>query len=635
MKKYFLYLFLLMGSLNLTGCDYLDIMPDERADESDAYKDKDAALRYLYSCYGYMPQPNNAVSSLDFMTGDEVVTAFEHETFANFPKGNFTAANPVISYWNTLYGGIRQSYKLMGVLDKVPGLDADTKSEFIGELDFLVGYYHMLLMRCYGPIIIVQEEVDVNTKPESYLGRSSMQETIDFIVAQFDKAAANKNLPAKRKGVDTGRATKTAALSLKAYTLMYHASPLFNGNADLASKLKNVDGSEMFSSTYDAKRWELARDAYKVAIDACKEAGFALFDEEALEFENKFPENEVLRILRANLCTKVKYNKEEIWTMNADEGAYGLQKKCMPYIEGQNFNGVAPTMNMLNRFYTKNGLPYDVDPETKDLDRFESVYMDSAMVNITFADKSTALIAKNGAQTQQMNLNREPRYYAWVAFQNGFYEITNASYNEGYPHDQMVEDMQVITDFTKNGNCGRKARNNDYSPTGFLNKKGIHPDNQCARNSITLNKYPWPLIRLAELYLGYAECLAECGEAEAAMDAINPIRERAGIPTVQESWAIVGKTPSAKEMVEIVRQERQIELYLENHNFWDMRRWKLADKYFGKKHTGLNILATSVEDFSKETEVPFLRTFQPHHWLLPIPAQDVNNNHNVVQNPGY
>ena len=635
MKKYFLYLFLLISGASFTGCDYLDIMPDERADEADAYKDKDAALRFLYSCYGYMPQPNLSQSSLDFMTGDEVVTAFEHETFANFPKGNFTAANPVISYWNTLYGGIRQSYKLMNNLDKVPGLEADIKDEFIGELNFLVGYYHMLLMRCYGPVIIVQEEVDVNTKPENYLGRSTLQQTVDFITGQFDLAANNANLPEKRKGVDTGRATKTAALALKAYTLMYYASPLFNGNSELSEDLRNVDGSELISPTYDATRWEKARDAYKTAIDACEKAGFALFDTEELKIENKFPENKTLRILRANLCTKVKYNKEEIWTMNSDEGYYGLQKKSMPFVDEQNYNGVAPTMNMLRRFYTNRGLPYNVDPNTKDMDEFQTVFLDSAKANVTFANNTSALIGKEGGQTSQINLNREPRYYAWISFQNGFYEVTNASYNEGYPHEQMIEDLQVITDFTKNGNCGRKNRNNNYSPTGFLNKKGIHPDNQCARNGITLNKYPWPLIRLSELYLGYAECLAECGDAAGAMEAINPIRLRAGIPTVQDSWAIVGKTPSAEEMIDIVRQERQIELYLENQNFWDMRRWKLADKYFGKKHTGMNINGNSIEDYSQETEVPFLRTFQPNHWLLPIPAQDVNNNHNLVQNPGY
>lgn len=230
-------------------------------------------------------------------------------------------------------------------------------------------------------------------------------------------------------------------------------------------------------------------------------------------------------------------------------------------------------------------------------------------------------------------MEREPRYYAWIGFHGGFYEVTNASYNQGYTN--MIDEQSLVLNFLKDGNCGRKERNNNYSPTGFLNKRGVHVDNQCAKNGITLNTYPWPIIRLAELYLGYAECLAECGDAAKAMEAINPLRLRAGIPTVQDSWKLVGITPDAKKMVEIVRQEREIELYLENQNFWDMRRWLLADKNFGHKHTGMDITKNTIEEFSKETEVPFLRSFLPHHWLLPIPSQDVDNNHNLVQNPGY
>ena len=632
MKKYFLYMMLLMGGATFTGCNYLDIIPDERADEADAYKDVEAARRFLYSCYAYMPTPNHYTNSLDFMTGDEVVTAFEHETFANFPKGNFTAANTVISYWNDLYGGIRQSYKLMKNLDRVPGID-QYKEEFIAELNFLIGYYHMLLMRCYGPIIVVREEVDVNTNPENYLGRSHMDETVKFICDQFDLAINSTALPNRRTGIDTGRATRIAAMALKAYTLMYYASPLFNGNATLSEQLRNVDGSELVSPTEDRKRWETARDAYKIALDAAVAEGYSLFGTSDQTFTNKFPENPTLRALRSNLVTRVKYNNEEIWTKAGDEGIYGLQKKSMPFIDQQNYNGVAPTMNMVRRFYTKNGLPYNVDPETKDMNEFEVVSLNDANSTVEFADGSSAVIAKSGFKTSRLNLDREPRFYAWVAFHNGFYEVTNASYNAGYTG--MVENQELVTSFLKTGNCGRKDRNNNYSPTGFLNKKGIHPDNECGKGSISYRTYPWPIIRLAELYLGYAECLAECGDVQGAMNALNPVRTRAGIPTVEDSWAKVGIKPDAAKMVEIVRQERQIELYLENHNFWDMRRWLLADKYFGHKHTGMDITKDNIEEFSKETEVPFLREFRAHHWLLPIPAQDINNNHNVVQNPGY
>lgn len=325
-SKYFLSLCLLAATPAFTGCDYLDIVPDERATEEDAYKDVNAARGFLYSCYGYMPNPISGDQSLDFFTGDEMVTAFEHELFANFPKGNFTAVNPIISYWNTLYGGIRQSYMLLKNLDRVPGIEP-YKDEFVAELNFLIAYYHMLLFRCYGPVIIVEDVVDINTSPEKYSGRSSVEQTVKFICDKFDLAINSPALPARREGVDTGRATTVAALALKAYTLMYYASPLFNGNADLASRLKNIDGSDLMSGEYEAKRWEDAAKAYKAAIDAAEDAGHELYKAVPQgQMENTFPENTTLRVLRGNLCTKVKYNSENIWTRAVDEGPYGLQK---------------------------------------------------------------------------------------------------------------------------------------------------------------------------------------------------------------------------------------------------------------------------------------------------------------------
>lgn len=75
---------------------------------------------FVYSCYGYLPQSNVASASLDLLTGDEVITAFEHETFASFPKGNYTASSPVISYWNTFFQGLRQCYLFLENVDKMP-----------------------------------------------------------------------------------------------------------------------------------------------------------------------------------------------------------------------------------------------------------------------------------------------------------------------------------------------------------------------------------------------------------------------------------------------------------------------------------------------------------------------------------
>ena len=111
MKKNTLYLFILLLITGLnTSCNYLDIVPDETATEKDAFANPRAALRYLYSCYGYLPQSNMVSSCMDF-TGDETISPFA-ESYVKFAEGSYDSSNWIISYWNTLFQGIRQCYLL-------------------------------------------------------------------------------------------------------------------------------------------------------------------------------------------------------------------------------------------------------------------------------------------------------------------------------------------------------------------------------------------------------------------------------------------------------------------------------------------------------------------------------------------
>ena len=97
------------------------------------------------------------------MTGDEVITAFEHETFAGFPKGNYSAATPVISYWDTFFQGIRQCYMLLERIDKVADLRNDLKVDYKAQTKFLIAYYHYLMARCYGPTLLIKETPSITT----------------------------------------------------------------------------------------------------------------------------------------------------------------------------------------------------------------------------------------------------------------------------------------------------------------------------------------------------------------------------------------------------------------------------------------------------------------------------------------
>lgn len=613
----------------LTSCsNYLDIVPDEAEQLEDTYADKGKARNYLYSCYAYLPNPANTPGGLDLLTGDEVITAFEHETFSAFPKGRYTASNPVISYWNTFFKGLRQCYMFRNSLDKNPDLNAEQKKDYNAQIDFLLAYYHFLLYRCYGPISLIKEEPNIQATQDQFVSRTPLDECTTWIADKFDEAA--KNLPEHRASKsEYGLATSVAAKALKAKLLVYAASPLFNGNPMYAD-FKDKEGVQLMPTTYDPNKWVKAKEALKEAIDLAHKAGYKLYDKDNYASDNRYPAPGIERRLRMNILDwKGDANPEIIFADTRGPGYYDIQLKSTPKCDADNgANGISPTWTMLNRFYTKNGLPWDEDPEFKDKEKLSVVEIDEAHKEQGAVGKKTILF----------NLDREPRFHAWVGFQGGYYEVLNQDpNNKAYPESYMPGNSgRVILDFLRNGNQGRKERTNNYSPGGYLNKKATFPNHLVSKNRVNPIDTPWPIIRLADLYLLYAEACVETGDLDIAKEYLNKVRTRAGIPTVEDSWAKVpGATLNQAKLRDIVRQERMIELYLENQNFWDMRRWLLAEKYFNVKAQGLNIEANTIDEFAQLKTIEFERSFSKTNYLLPIPIQDINKVNKLVNNPGY
>ena len=442
MKKIYKYLSAALLCMSMSSCvDYLDIVPDEIPTDKDAFLDETAALRYIYSCYGYLPQPNNGPGSLDFMTGDEIITAFEHETFAAFPKGNYTASNPVISYWDTFFQGIRQCHIMLNNVASVPGLSQSQIDRYTGEAKFLIAYYHYLLVRCYGATIIVDAEPSVNTPVEEYKARTPLDECVAYVCQMFDEAAAL--LPATCKGSEYGRATSVIAKALKGKMLVYAASPLFNSNR--YAGLENPDGTKLFPQAADASKWTTAKTALYEAIQVAEAAGHAQYTGGSAYGDNKYPTDPTLRNLRYNMHDAG--NPDILWADCRGEGYYGLQNKSLPgHLDKQDpkWNGVAPTWAMLNRFYTENGLPLSEDP----------TYNYSAQEIMKIVTIEDEKYGKVGAQTLRFNINREPRYYAWVAYENGYYEISNGSNAGGYTNDANYDpEGRLVTNFVLGGNC--------------------------------------------------------------------------------------------------------------------------------------------------------------------------------------
>lgn len=615
MKYIHLLLVTLFSALLLSGCNYLDIVPDETPDEKDAFQNATMAERYLYSCYSFLPDPRHETSSLDLMTADEVVTPWEHETFANFPKGNYNASDPVISYWSTLFGGIRRCYILLNNIDAVPNMSATNIQFYKGEAKFLIAYFHFLLLKNYGPIPLIKDVISIDMDKAEFPERESYDVCVNWIADLFDEAASL--LPEEQISTAYGRATSIGAKALKSRLLLYAASPLFNGNSEYYSNfVSKIDGRHLISQEYSPKKWEEAARAAEDAIQAAKNAGYALYTYSPVSSSNfKQPTDPVHRVLRLNF---IDYNnsKEVLWAHTTKEGNYGLQFKSTPYRSGPSSgNGVGVTLNMVESFYSENGLPIDMDPNYNYSGRYKYAEYHNNVCN---------------GVTMNLNMNREPRFYAWVAFQNGYYEVLR--------RDLSNEDANIVqTKFRKNDIFGIKERTTNYSPTGYINKKGCSPLYNNIQENVKPPHYPWPVIRLAELYLNLAEAYANLGRINEAVEALRPVRERAGIPSVDESFAKAGLSLDQDKMIRIARQERTIELYLEGHRFWDVRRWKEGEKYFGGRPKGMNFNGETDAQFFQISEIIVQRKFtSPMHYLMPIPKDDINKNERkFVQNPGY
>ena len=624
-----LLIFLVAG---ISSCDYLDIVPDERPTEEDAFKDKNAAERYLYSCYAFMPKEREGCY---LYQGGDCLTDYDRK----FLEGTHTAANiGDFAYWSRMYAGIRRCYTLINNVDAVPRMEEELKIIYKAEANFLIAYYHFMLLRAYGPIIIMDHEVSVSSTEK--LKRSPFDVCVKWIADKYDEAC-NNGLLAVQSSSYYGRATQLAAKALKARLYLYAASPLFNGNSFYAnSSLYDPETNEpLMPLDYNPSKWNTALTACQEALTLADEQKYTQFQiaNESEIPEECWPKDLIQYALKMQIMDKK--NMEVIWADTRTEGVYGPQNQSAPRDPvngGNSWNGVGPTLDFVKVFYTENGLPIDEDPEFDYQNRFSVV---------PFPDGATY----GEGQTIKLNVDREPRFYAWIAFQNGYYECQTESKENAYvAKAERAEGKKWLTDFTEQGNCGKQGRNNNYSKTGYLNKKGVHPGVAASKSQKEPSKdYPWPVIRLAELYLSYAEaCIAynKDGYLEKGMVKLDRIRERAGLLSVKDSWknaknpivSYEGNGGLNGKLTEIVRQERMIELYLEQQNFWDIRRWKLGDKYFNVPVKGMNIDATDINGFATVKTLPDVRNFDtPRQYLLPIPAAEVSKNPNMVQNPNY
>jgi hypothetical protein len=280
---------------------------------------------------------------------------------------------------------------------------------------------------------------------------------------------------------------------------------------------------------------------------------------------------------------------------------------------------------MVESFYTKNGVPISEDiswdydnrfnvTTTNDDDEFHKYYIES------------------NYSTAKLHLDREPRFYATIGFDGGKWFSLETPNIEQIPY--------------LNAKAGAPSGKNGfeiYSITGYFAKKLVHFENIISLQGSTIKGYSFPIIRMADLYLNYAEALNEIKDSPDAevYEYIQAVRHNAGLDLggdILNTWAQYsndpGKPNTKEGMREIIQNERMVELALEGYRYWDLRRWKLAEDYFSRPIRGWNIVRSDVEGFY-EVENIYYRNFLKKDYLWPISQNELLRNPNLIQNPGW
>ena len=628
---------------------YLDVVPDDGVARIDmAFNLRSSAIRYLGTCYSYMPVDGNVIHDSAMLTGDELwdlVGRIVSNTNARVPNGYFqiargyqSASNVRANDWADMYKGIRCCDILVENIDRVPDMTLQEKMQWKAEATFLKAYYHFHLVRKWGPVPIIRESLPIDSEMEAVrMYRDNIDDCFDFIIELLDEAMPN--LPVTVQSNDElGRITRPICAALKARVAVYAASPLFNGNEE-ESALVDDRGVQLFpSKTEEEKleRWKYAVTACEEAIAVAQQANFQLFDKSTIAANFRMCDS-LLTDLTLRCAFNLRWNQELIWgNTQRDVNNYGsiqaFQQWTMPNMSefshstgGYRFIGVP--MKIVDQFYTSHGLPVE-----NDLD-WEGVNT-QALRRVT---PEYNYYLEEGYTTVAQNFDREPRFYAYLGFDGGKWLGQISNYNDLKP-----EDIPFIE--CRNGGAQGKSGGEVGPVTGYFAKK-LYPF-QCmftGQNSFSTYWFPWPTMRLTDLYLLYAEAINEAEgpngpHRDDLFECLDAIRSRAGIPGVKESWDKFSNNPgyynSQYGMRAIIHRERLIELSFESQRFWDIRRWKEAPQEYSKGIYGYTMTGSSPEDYYVKNLVA-TQTFGLKDYFWPIYTTYLYKNPNLVQNLGW
>lgn len=578
--------------LGFAACskDFLEKRPRDLVSELDAYGTEDGLMALTVTLYNDMQ-----TEDLNFTVATEAgfPATTTDEAVRSYPWGSIN--NPVMGNW---YGGVWQYTQIRRVNDfisKMPNatVKEEIKKRYLAEGRFIRAFHYFSMVKRYGGVPLLKEAQQISENIDDLaVQRSKEHEIYDFIASELDLAA--QDLPEAYDkpgdGPNRYRITKYAALALKSRAMLYAASSAKYAPVQL-------DGLVGIPDNMANGYWQAAYDAAKEIMNSGVHSLYNGDPDKAANFQKLFLTLE---------------NPEAIFT-----------KVFSSPDKGHSFD----FYNAPQSFKVDYGCA--TNPTLELIEAFE--YTDGSPGNLKVNDAGGNPIVY--ANPRDIFKDKDPRMFGSILtpfdnWQGGVLEVRRGVINAGVKYTaENLSDGYPETDspFKRVGKDG-PLTTNDPTKTGFYVKKFMDPVNRVNQGRSTT---PWMILRYGEVLLNFAEAAFELNRPDEALDAINQIRERAGI------------ADKSSINLEAIRHERRVELAFENHRYWDLRRWRTASTVLS--NTQFHALypwimwqnGVNPADMSYTFEIAnapkATRTFPEQLYYEPVPQ----GNPVYVQNPLY
>lgn len=667
--KHIRNILLLAIGINMSSCNYLDVNTDtkDRMSLEEVFSDElytEEWLAYAYSFLGHSALADISINGENpFNYSDDIYNP-KYKTFKEVKYGEEQWQNT----WKLCYKGIRQASTFIYNVDKCEELTPEERADYKAQARFIRAYYYWKLLQKYGPIPIVPEEGQdyMDSYEDLSIPRNTYDECAEYIASEMVLAA--KDLPLKRELFTIARPTRGAALAVRAKVLLYAASPLMNGNTDsYAAQLVDDKGNRLLSDTYDEEKWARAAAAAKDVMNLNVYNLYVAYIREnaAVGYPITLPPYD-----DGNFCNKIwpdgykdidpyeSYrsvfngelsaveNPELIFTRGNNQGSVGINNMVvyqLPKTKAQGSNSTCMTQKQCDAYYTNGGK--DISGKDLEIGRGDGSQRETGFVTKDDVESGRYKPLVEGVSLQYAN--REPRFYASVAYNGATWFLTSAT-------DEA--NRGPVNIWYYRGTSDGMSNTGDWLQTGIGIMKYVRPtdtndDKKPDAGDSHITKKPDPLIRYADILLMYAEALNEL-DASYQIESwdksvtyeisrnvaelkkgVQPVRIRAGIPDFSED-EYNNKDLFRKK----IKRERQIELMGEAQRYFDLRRWKDAKDEESLPMYGCNVLMTSNEKeiFHRPVQVADVLTcFAEKTYFWPIDRGELEKNIRLTQNPGW